>query len=1311
LTIFSGDPLDKPISMELANQMKDWFKILGYCFEKYEIREDSYFEWIINISGRENCYDRILVRGIKGEAKLNDVETLLEKVEQQRADKGWLVSTRRISQAAQDKVKKLNSKILCYTFDQLLDQKANFTVYLDWLEKKVKEHGIDKKYVPLACTKEEIDPVSSRRIAVSRYDISDGGIDRYIDLWLDDPVKEHMSILGEFGTGKTWFAFHYAWMALQRYRDAQERGIERPRLPLVIPLRDYTKVESIESLFSEFLFRQYEIPLPNYDAFVQINRMGKLLLIFDGFDEMATRVDRQQMINNFWELAKVVVPGAKVILTCRSEHFPDAKEGRALLSAELFASTANLTGDTPQFEVLELEKFNGEQIRQILSLQTNDVTVVEKVMSNPHLLEIACRPVMSELILEALPDVEAGKRVDLSRIYLYAVQRKMERDIKSVRTFTSMTDKLYFLCELSWEMFSTNQINLNYRDFPDRIRRLFGSSVQVQNNLDHWHYDMMNQTMLIRDADGHYTPAHRSLLEFFVAYKFAAALGLLDPDFVGLIQPNESDLDSTTKPKEYSWSGYCNLQVEKRDNNQKIPPIHSFAIEPLDNLRTNFGKTQLTRAVLDLLMPMLAPMEITTEQLLKVIGETRSKREAEVGYVGGNAATLLVKVNSCALEGRDIAHSVVIGADFTNISLRHANFTKANLTNSVFTKDLGDVLSVVFSQDAKLLATGDSDGVVRFWQVADGRELLVCKGHSGWIRSVAFDFEKEILASSSDDQMIKLWSVRTDKCLRTLSGHTGDVNSVAFSPQTNVLASGSSDATIKLWDINTGECLRTLNGHTGDVNSVAFSPQTNVLASGSSDVTIKLWDINTGECLRTLNGHTGDVNSVAFSPQTNVLASGSSDVTIKLWDINTGECLRTLNGHSNIVQSIAFSNKTNVLSSGSSDATVRLWSVYTGQCLRTLQGHTRAVRSVVFNHEDEILASGSHGQAVRLWSTDNGECLKILQGYSNAFFSVIFSPKDEILASGSSDATVRLWCIRTGECLNTLQGHNKWVNSVAFNSEGDILASASDDTTVKLWDIKSGQCLRTLEGHTKAVFSVVFSPENKILASGSSDTTIKLWATDTGEHLQTLEGHSSRVWSVSFSSNGKILASGSGDQTVNLWDIQTGQRLRILEGHTDAVRSVAFSSNGENLASCSDDKTLRLWDVSSGRCLNIFHEHRDLIFSLTYSPDGKIIATGSGDKTVMLWDLETNQCLQILQGHTNMIRSVAFSSNGETLASCSWDGRIKLWDVNTGECLKTLADRLYEGMNITDVIGLTKAQKVSLKTLGAVEDEEEVKPR
>jgi WD40 repeat protein len=56
------------------------------------------------------------------------------------------------------------------------------------------------------------------------------------------------------------------------------------------------------------------------------------------------------------------------------------------------------------------------------------------------------------------------------------------------------------------------------------------------------------------------------------------------------------------------------------------------------------------------------------------------------------------------------------------------------------------------------------------------------------------------------------------------------------------------------------------------------------------------------------------------------------------------------------------------------------------------------------------------------------------------------------------------------------------------------------------------------------------------------------------------------------------------------------------------------------------------------------------------------------------------------------------------LASGSQDETIKLWDVKTGECVKTLrADRLYEGMSITDVKGLTVAQKATLKALGAVE--------
>jgi predicted NACHT family NTPase len=1299
----------------LAQQMRGWFETLGYRFERYEVWEDSYFEWIINIPVRRNRYDRILVRGIEGEAGIRDVAALRQSMEEQRTDEGWLVTARRISRAARDEVEKEENQPLgCYTFDELLDQDADFSGYLDWLEAEVKRRDIEKKYVPLACTKEEFDPVSKRRLAVSRYDERDGWIDGYIDLWLDDPVKEHISILGEFGTGKTWFAFHYAWTALQRYRDAQKRGLERPRLPLVIPLRDYAKAVSVESLFSEFFFRKHKLPIPHYEAFEQLNRMGKLLLIFDGFDEMAAKVDRQAMINNFWELAKVVVPGAKVILTCRTEHFPEAQEGRALLNAELQASTAALTGETPQFEVLELEKFNDEQIRQVFSLQAAPATV-EQVIGNPQLLDLSRRPVMTELILEALPDIEAGKPVDMSRIYLYAVRRKMERDIKAERTFTSLADKLYFLCELSWEMVSTDQMSLNYRLVPERIRRLFGSVVREEKDLDHWHFDMMGQTMLIRNSEGDYTPAHRSLLEFFVAYKFAAELGALANDFTELAQA-QSHLDEAAAPQNYTWSSYFRRQMDEAGRIVPIAPLKAFASESLTQLRNTLGQAPLTRAVMDLIVPMLEfpqpsslKLQLVREEqeypLLEILEAIRGKTETEVGYVGGNAATLLVKVDKGALEGRDLSRTVVLGADFTNASLCHASFTNANLTNSVFTKDLGHVLSIIFSPDGKLLATGDSNGMVRFWEATSGREILVCKGHKGVVTEVTFSPSGEMLASSSYDQTVRLWDVHTGQCLQVLQGHSETVFSVSFNSSGERLASGSFDKTVRLWNIRTGECLRVLQGHTSLVKSVAFSPDGERLASGSGDKTARLWDVRTGESLQIFEGSTGIVRSVAFSPDGEMLASGGNDNTVKLWDVATGECLQIFEGHIFSIQSIAFSPCGEMLGSGSDDQTVRLWNVRTGECLKILQEHADKVQSVAFSPAGKLLATGGDDGTVRLWDVSNGECLKILQGHTDWVYSVAFHCEDETLvATGSYDQKVRLWNLSNGECLKILQGHSHQIRSVAFSPSQKILASGSYDKTVRLWDIESGECLKILQGHTDRLRSVTFSPDGKTLASSSDDLGVKLWDIESGECLKILQGHTKAVLSAVFSPDGQTLASGSYDKTVRLWDIESGECLKILQGHTNWIRSVAFSPSGEMLASGGYDQTVRLWDIKSGECLRILPQNSHLIRGVAFSPDGRRLACISHQK-IGLWNVSTGEGFKTLQGHTSQIYAIAFSSDGETLVSCSMDSTIKLWDVKTEECLKTLrSKRPYEGMNITGVTGLTETEKASLKALGAVED-------
>ena len=296
---------------------------------------------------------------------------------------------------------------------------------------------------------------------------------------------------------------------------------------------------------------------------------------------------------------------------------------------------------------------------------------------------------------------------------------------------------------------------------------------------------------------------------------------------------------------------------------------------------------------------------------------------------------------------------------------------------------------------------------------------LDVEGHTRWVVSVAFSRDGEILASGGDDDSIRLWNVATGTLLQTLIGHTSAVSGVAFSPDGEILASGSYDRTIRLWNVVTGTLLQTLEGHANVVRSVAFSPDGEILASGGDD-SVHLWDVTTGTLLR-VHGHT-DVFSVAFSPDGKTFASGSGATfskSVRLWDVATDTLLQVLGGgrYSKRYFSIAFSPDGEILASGGAGSTGRsgyvdLWNARTGNLIRTLesghQGSIRMVLSVAFSPDGEILAGGTLSE-IHLWNARTGELLQTLEGHTDSVDSVAFSPDGEILASGSNDETIRLW--------------------------------------------------------------------------------------------------------------------------------------------------------------------------------------------------------------------------------------------------------------------------------------------------------------
>jgi hypothetical protein len=245
-------------------------------------------------------------------------------------------------------------------------------------------------------------------------------------------------------------------------------------------------------------------------------------------------------------------------------------------------------------------------------------------------------------------------------------------------------------------MLSTNQMSLNYRLFPDRLRRLFSHAVQEQKHLDHWHFDMMGQTMLIRNADGDYTPAHRSLLEFFVAYKFAAEIGILAPDFMELAKA-QSHLNEVLSSN-YTWSSYFSRKCDSKGDIEPVPSLEEFIPETVTLLAETIGKEPLARrsnikmlqtgAILKLLLDMISPdKNKVNTRLLSLIRETKGKSSEEVGILGGNIASILIRYDSQALRGHNIAgtklsYANLSNANLTECNLEYADLNRANLINT-----------------------------------------------------------------------------------------------------------------------------------------------------------------------------------------------------------------------------------------------------------------------------------------------------------------------------------------------------------------------------------------------------------------------------------------------------------------------------------------------------------------------------------------------------------------------------------------------------------------------------------------------------
>ena len=140
--------------------------------------------------------------------------------------------------------------------------------------------------------------------------------------------------------------------------------------------------------------------------------------------------------------------------------------------------------------------------------------------------------------------------------------------------------------------------------------------------------------------------------------------------------------------------------------------------------------------------------------------------------------------------------------------------------------------------------------------------------------SVSFCPNSQILATTNSNGVVKLWHL-DGTLLKTVTDHAQTRDGwVGFSPDGQFLASTGEDATINIWDLN-GRLASKCTGHKGHISDVSFSRDSQLIASAGYDGTVKVWRID-GQLLTEIVGHQDSVMAVSLHPNGQILASAGN---------------------------------------------------------------------------------------------------------------------------------------------------------------------------------------------------------------------------------------------------------------------------------------------------------------------------------------------------------------------------------------------------------------------------------------------------
>jgi WD40 repeat protein len=197
-----------------------------------------------------------------------------------------------------------------------------------------------------------------------------------------------------------------------------------------------------------------------------------------------------------------------------------------------------------------------------------------------------------------------------------------------------------------------------------------------------------------------------------------------------------------------------------------------------------------------------------------------------------------------------------------------------------------------FSPDGGTLATGSGEpsrsGDICLWNVQTGKVVKAWKErHSDAVLSLDFSADGKLIASGGADKMARVTEIESGKVARVFEGHTHHVMGVAFRADGRVLASAGADGVVLVWDMLSGERKKKIEGWTKEVTSIQFIGATNQILTSAGDNQVRLVT-DEGAEIRAISKLPDFMQAAASAESASLIIGGGEDSLLRVWDGTSG---------------------------------------------------------------------------------------------------------------------------------------------------------------------------------------------------------------------------------------------------------------------------------------------------------------------------------------------------------------------------------------------------------------------------------------